>query len=103
MDEAKEQMLYGLAHCHILKISDNEICWLTGKSDYTACVDWISSRYYIPLILVSMGSQGRRAYYKGIMREEALFLRDDTIETTGAGILFLDVSCIICWSMTLRI
>ena len=30
MDEAKEQVLYGLAHCHILKISDNEIQWLTG-------------------------------------------------------------------------
>lgn len=89
MDEAREQMLYGLAHCHILKISDNEICWLTGKSDYTECVEWISSRYHIPLILVSMGSQGSRAYYKGIMREEAPFLRDDTIETTGAGDTFL--------------
>ena len=30
LDEAKEQVLYGLKHCHILKISDNEIQWLTG-------------------------------------------------------------------------
>ena len=30
LDEAKEQVLYGLKHCHILKILDNEIQWLTG-------------------------------------------------------------------------
>ena len=36
LDEAKEQVLYGLKHCHILKISDNEIQWLTGEEDYTA-------------------------------------------------------------------
>ena len=35
LDEAKEQILYGLSHCHILKISDNEIQWLTGQEDYT--------------------------------------------------------------------
>ena len=40
LDEAKEQVLYGLKHCHILKISDNEIQWLTGEEDYTAGVNW---------------------------------------------------------------
>ena len=34
MDLAKEQISYGLEHCNILKISDNEIQWLTGKEDY---------------------------------------------------------------------
>ena len=29
LDDAKEQVLYGLGHCHILKISDYEIQWLT--------------------------------------------------------------------------
>ena len=38
MDEAREQVLYGLGQCHILKISDNEIQWLTGKNDYTEAV-----------------------------------------------------------------
>ena len=41
MDEAREQVLYGLGQCHILKISDNEIQWLTGKNDYTEAVKWI--------------------------------------------------------------
>ena len=88
LEEAKEQVLYGLAHCRILKISDNEVQWLTGEEDYSAGVEWINSRYQIPLVLVSMGKEGSRAYYKGNMVEAAPFLRNDIIETTGAGDTF---------------
>jgi fructokinase len=88
LDEAKEQVLYGLSHCKVLKISDNEIQWLTGKEDFTEGVAAIRAKYDIPLILVSMGKDGSRAYYKGQMVEVAPFLRTDTIETTGAGDTF---------------
>lgn len=88
MDEAKEQVLYGLEHCQILKISDNEIQWLTGKSDYTEGAEWIEERYHIPLILVSMGKEGSRAYYQGRMVEVQPFLQENTVETTGAGDTF---------------
>ena len=88
MDEAKEQILYGLSHCHILKISDNEIQWLTGQEDYTDGVKWILERYQIPLILVSMGKEGSRAYYGGKMVEVKPFIQKNTIETTGAGDTF---------------
>lgn len=76
LDEAKEQVLYGLAHCQILKISDNEIQWLTGEEDYTAGVNWIRERYQIPLILVSMGKEGSRAYYNGTMVEKKVWDKD---------------------------
>lgn len=88
LDDAREQILYGLGQCDILKISDNEIQWLTGKDDYTEGVNWINSKYEIPLILVSMGKEGSRAYYKGDMVEAAPFLQKNTIETTGAGDTF---------------
>ena len=88
LDEAKEQVLYGLGHCQILKISDNEIQWLTGEEDYTAGVNWIRERYQIPLILVSMGKEGSRAYYNGSIVEVKPFLQKNTIETTGAGDTF---------------
>ena len=88
LDEAKEQVLYGLEHCHILKISDNEIQWLTGERDYTDGVRWIREKYQIPLILVSMGKDGSRAYYNGMMVEVKPFLQKNTIETTGAGDTF---------------
>ncbi len=65
LETAHEQVLYGLGFCDVLKISDNEIVWLTGKNDYTAGVEWIRERYNIPLILVSMGRDGSRAYYDG--------------------------------------
>ncbi len=88
LEEAKEQVLYGLAHCQILKISDNEIQWLTGEEDFTAGVNWIRSRFDIKLILVSMGREGSRAYYADKMVEAAPFLQEKTIETTGAGDTF---------------
>lgn len=88
LDLAKEQVMYGLGHCQILKISDNEIEWLTGEEDYTAGVNWIRSRYEIPLILVTMGKNGSRAYYKDMIVEAAPLLRKNTIETTGAGDTF---------------
>mgnify|MGYP000215838905 CR=1 FL=1 len=83
MYEAREQVLYGLGQCHILKISDNEIQWLTGEA-----VKWIREKYDIPLILVSMGKEGSRAYYQDRMVEKAPFINENTIETTGAGDTF---------------
>ena len=41
--------------------------------------DWMNERYQIPLILVSMGKQGSRTYYKGCMVEAAPFLQENTI------------------------
>ncbi len=89
LDEAKEQVLYGLSMCDILKISDNEIQWLTGLEDYSEGVAWILERFDIGLILVSMGKEGSRAYYKGMMVEAKPFIQQGTIETTGAGDTFM--------------
>ncbi|MDY3917786.1 MAG: PfkB family carbohydrate kinase [Candidatus Limivivens sp.] len=89
LDEAKEQVLFGLSCCDILKISDNEIQWLTGETDFDAGVRWI--RKYSPeirLILVSMGREGSRAYYQDLSVEAPAFLQEHTIETTGAGDTF---------------
>ena len=88
LDEAKEQVLYGLQYADILKISDNEIQWLTGEEDYTEGVKKIRELKDIPLILVSMGKEGSRAYYKDMIVEVKPFLQENTIETTGAGDTF---------------
>lgn len=88
LDDAKEQVLYGLQYTDVLKISDNEIQWLTGEDDFTEGVKKIREIKDIPLILVSMGKDGSRAYYKDFIVEAAPFLQDATIETTGAGDTF---------------
>ncbi len=88
LEEAKEQVLYGIGQCDILKISDNEIQWLTGETDFTKGVEKIREINTIPLILVSMGKDGSRAYYKDSHVEVKPFLQENTIETTGAGDTF---------------
>ena len=95
LDEAKEQVLKGMSYCDFLKISDNEIQWLTGEEDYTEGIKKIYEKYDIPLITVSLGKEGSRVYYRKdrnsddfVMVEAAPFLQENTIETTGAGDTF---------------
>lgn len=88
LEEAKEQMAYGFSQCDILKISDNEIQWFTGEKDFDDGIRKLKSQYRIPLILLSMGKNGSRAYYKDLRVEAAPFLQESTIETTGAGDTF---------------
>ena len=88
LDEAKEQVLYGMAHCNILKISDNEIQWLTQQEDFDAGVRWIRQRFpNIRLLLLSMGKDGSRGYSGDAMAEVKGF-SVSSIETTGAGDTF---------------
>ena len=89
LDVARDQTLYGMAHCDILKISDNEIQWLTGEEDYDKGIDWICGRFpNIQLILLSMGREGSRGYC-GKVRVEVPAVADvKAIETTGAGDTF---------------
>lgn len=88
LDEAREQIRYGLEHCKILKISDNEIQWFTGKEDFDEGIALLQETYQIPLILLSMGKEGSRAYTKDLRVEAASFRQENTIETTGAGDTF---------------
>lgn len=88
LEDAKVQVAYGLSQCDVLKISDNEIQWFTGEEDFDAGINKLRSEYDIPLILLSMGRDGSRAYYKDLRVEGKPFLQDTTIETTGAGDTF---------------
>lgn len=88
LDTAKEQAAYGFSQCDILKISDNEIRWFTGEEDFDRGIQKLREQYPIPLIMLSMGGDGSRAYYRDLRVEAAPFLQDATIETTGAGDTF---------------
>ena len=88
MDLMREQVLYGLSQCQILKISDNEIVWLTGEEDYDKGIAKLRAEYDIPLILLSMGKDGSRAYNGDKCVTVPAFVQEKTIETTGAGDTF---------------
>ncbi len=87
-EDARQQVNYGLKHCRILKISDNEIQWFTGIKDFDEGVRFIQETYGIPLILLSLGREGSRAYTAAHQVEVPAFIQEKTIETTGAGDTF---------------
>lgn len=87
LELAKEQMEYGFGYCDVLKISDNEIQFVSGKEDYDEGIQYLQEKYGIPLILLTMGKDGSRAYYKD-MRVERPGCTVKAIETTGAGDTF---------------
>lgn len=88
LDDAKKEIAYGLSKCDILKISDNEVEFMTGTSDYEKGAAVLRETYGIPLVFVTLGKDGSRAYYKDLAVEVKPFLQENTIETTGAGDTF---------------
>ena len=89
LEEAREQMAWGLSQCDVLKISDNEIEFLTGTDDFDKGVDAIWKQWPgIRLIDVTAGPGGSYAYVRGNRVFVPGFLLGGTIETTGAGDTF---------------
>jgi fructokinase len=100
-EKAKEKISYGFGQCDVLKISDNEIEFMTGKTNLTEGIHDLIRKYQIPLIFATFGKDGSKAYYlpadkrNGKAAPEdyievsaAGFVNSDTIETTGAGDTF---------------
>ena len=89
LDDAKVEIEYGMGKCDILKISDNEVEFMCGTTDYDKGAAMIMEKYSnITLVLITMGKDGSRAYYRDMIVEAAPFLQENTIETTGAGDTF---------------
>ena len=89
LEDAKEQITYGLSQCDILKISDNEIEFMTGTSDFDEGADLLMRQYpNIRLLNVTAGAEGSYSYYKGQKIFVPSFLLGGTVDTTGAGDTF---------------
>lgn len=88
LEAAKREIIYGLEHCDILKISDNELTFMTGETDYDKAARMLKENYHIPLLFATLGRDGSRAYYKDLCVFGEPFLQENTIETTGAGDTF---------------
>lgn len=88
LDNAREQIKKAISYCDILKISDNEIQFLTGEEDYDKGISKLRSEYDIPLVCLTMGKDGSRAYYKDMRVEVTGFKQENVVDTTGAGDTF---------------
>lgn len=87
MDLLRECVFYGLSVCDVLKISDNEIEWLTGSTDYISAVKKLKAEYKIPLVFATLGKDGSMAFSDDGFAQQGGF-SVNTIETTGAGDTF---------------
>lgn len=89
LDNAREQMEWGLAQCDILKIADNEIEFLTGNADFDAGAAYLKRHFPdIKLINITAGADGSYCYYGDMRVYVPSFKLGGTIETTGAGDTF---------------
>lgn len=94
MEEAKEQISWGLDHCDVCKIADNELEFMTGLTlrdgaDFDRGAAMLLERHpTIRLLNVTAGAGGSYGYTNGIRVYQPAFLLGGTIETTGAGDAF---------------
>lgn len=89
LEEAHEQVAWGLQQADVVKISDNEITWFTGMDNYDEGIAFLQKEYpNLKLICLSMGGEGSKAVYRDIHVAYPAFLQEATIETTGAGDTF---------------
>jgi len=88
LEEAKEIMLHNLTYADILKISEEELYFLTGISDLSDGSAYLRDKYSIKLIFVTLGPKG--CFYRiGEHTGHQPALDVKVVDTTGAGDCFL--------------
>ena len=88
-DDAKAAIEWGLQRCDILKISDNEIEFMTGETDFDKGAANLKARFpQIRLLNVTAGGDGSFSYYGDKRVFVPACKLGGVIETTGAGDTF---------------
>ena len=89
LDEAKEQIAWGLSRCDILKIADNELEFMTGEKDFDKGAAKLQKEYpNIRILNVTAGADGSYSFCGSKRVFVPAFRLGGTIETTGAGDTF---------------
>ncbi len=88
-DDAREQIAWGLGRADVVKIADNELEFMTGKTDFdTGAAELLEKFPDIKLLNVTAGPGGSYAYYRGLRVHVPGVKLGGVIETTGAGDTF---------------
>jgi fructokinase len=88
LDHAKEMIEKGLKYADIVKLSEEELEFLTGYNDVEKGSEVIQKQYDCSLIFVTLGSRG--CFYRsknGSGKTEGFNV--DVVDTTGAGDAFV--------------
>ena len=86
---AREMMEWGISKCDVLKISDDEIEFLTGLTDYEKGARILQEKYDIPIVFATLGRDGSMAFRGDTCVRVPAFINVRAIEATGAGDTFL--------------
>ena len=89
LEEAREQIAWGLSRCDILKIADNELEFMTGETNFDFGAATLKKQYpNIQILNVTAGAEGSYSYSGEKKIFVPSFRLGGTIETTGAGDTF---------------
>lgn len=86
LDQAKEQMLAAMVHPHVVKVSEEELEFLSDTSDLSDGSARLMAAYpNIKLLAVTLGAEGCRYRTASGFESCVLGYRVDAVDTTGAG------------------
>ena len=88
MDEAREQIAKGMQLCDVLKISDNEVEFMTGESDIVKGVEILKGMTSAKLICATAGKDGSYAFCNDKQVYAPGVKVEHVVDTTGAGDTF---------------
>ncbi|ULT56640.1 carbohydrate kinase [Neobacillus drentensis] len=87
-DEAKRWMVEGLKWADIVKISDEEVQFITNEEDTLMASQVLAETHHIPLLFMTKGKEGALAVCNGhVLEEEGHAVQP--VDTTGAGDCFM--------------
>ena len=87
LEDAKEQMLWGLRQADVVKISDEEIQFLFGCSPQEGA-EYLQKELGIPLVFVTCGAEGCVFCNAKAQGRESSLSHIQVVDTTGAGDIF---------------
>ncbi len=87
LDEAKQQMLWGLAHADVVKISDEEVEFLFGLGVQEGA-QYILEHFPAKLVFVTCGPDGCWFQNKNASGHVDSLRNIQVVDTTGAGDIF---------------
>ncbi|WP_064092791.1 aminoimidazole riboside kinase [Rossellomorea aquimaris] len=84
---ARETITSMLSQADVLKISEEELAFITGEHDISTGMEKLSP-YNIPFVIVTLGAEGSHVYVSG-SHQHIPAMKVEAIDTTGAGDAFV--------------
>ena len=85
--DARETIISMLSEVHLLKISEEELEFITGEQEIESGVRKLKS-YNIPFLIITMGGKGSNVYV-GDQHRHVPAMKVKAVDTTGAGDAFV--------------